>query len=50
MKQKSKVLIVALTTLLLGACAASSTSPVGVNCNYNLELPMWEMPLACQGR
>jgi hypothetical protein len=49
-KQKSKVFIVVLITLFLGACAASSTSPVGINCNYNLELPNWEMPLACQGR
>jgi len=49
-KQKLKVLIVVLITSFLGACAASSTSPVGTNCNYNLELPNWQMPLACQGR
>ena len=50
MKQKSKWFAIVLAALFLSACAASSTSPVGVNCNYNLELPNWEMPLACQGR
>lgn len=50
MKHNSKVLAVALVALFLSACAASSTSPIGVNCNYNLELPLSELPLACQGR
>lgn len=50
MKQKSKAFLVVLATLFLGACAASSTSPIGVNCDYNQLLPNWEMPLACQGR
>ena len=50
MKQKSKVFAAILVTIFLGACAASSTSSVGVNCNYNLELPVSDMPLACQGR
>jgi len=50
MKKNSKALAVVLATLFLSACAASSTSPIGVNCNYNLELPLSELPLACQGR
>jgi hypothetical protein len=36
--------------LILTGCAASSTSPVGVNCDYSQEKPLWEMPVDCQGR
>ena len=36
--------------LILFACAASSTSPVGVNCDYRPGKLLWEMPLVCQGR
>ena len=34
----------------LSGCLASSTSPIGVNCNYGEGKPEWELPLACQGR
>lgn len=36
--------------LALTGCLASTTSPVGVNCDFSEEKPIWEMPLACQGR
>jgi hypothetical protein len=36
--------------LALSGCLASTTSPDGVNCNYSQNKPLWEMPLACQGR
>ena len=36
-------------TLNLGACAASSQSTIGVDCNYHGQ-PLGDMPLACQGR
>ena len=34
--------------LCLGGCLASTTSPVGVNCDFSQEKPLWEMPLDCQ--
>ena len=40
----------ALLTLALSGCLASTTSAVGVNCDYTQDKPLWEMPLACQGR
>ena len=39
-----------LFILILTGCAANSTSPVGVNCDFSQEKPLWQMPLACQGR
>ncbi len=38
-----------LFALSLGGCAASSTSPKGVNCNFSQERPLGDMPLDCQG-
>jgi len=37
-------------SLILTGCAASSTSSVGVNCDYSQGKPLWELPLVCQGR
>ena len=50
MKKISQALTVALFALVLSGCLASTTSPDGVNCDYSQGKPMWEMPLACQGR
>jgi len=50
MKTLTLALITTLFVMGLSGCLASSTSPVGTNCNYSLEKPLWEMPVACQGR
>jgi hypothetical protein len=50
MKKLFLAVIVSFSTLVLGACAASSTSPIGVNCNYSQGKPLWELPVDCQGR
>jgi len=34
----------------LTGCAASSTSPIGVNCDYSKGKALGDMPLDCQGR
>jgi len=49
MKKLFLTLAVTLVALGLSGCLASTTSPVGVNCESSLEKPLWEMPLACQG-
>jgi hypothetical protein len=36
--------------LILTGCASSSTSSVGVNCDYSQGKPLWDLPLVCQGR
>jgi hypothetical protein len=43
-------LTVTLFALVLSGCLASTTSPDGVNCDFSQGKPLWEMPLACQGR
>jgi hypothetical protein len=45
-----KILLNMLLVLILGGCAASTTSPIGVNCDYSQGKPLWEMPVDCQGR
>ena len=50
MKNWFKALSPALFILALSGCLASTTSPVGVNCDYSQGKPVWEMPLACQGK
>ena len=50
MKKLFNAISVFLMTLALLGCAASSTSAVGVNCNYSQEKPLSDMPEACQGR
>jgi hypothetical protein len=50
MKKLLKAFSSTLLILVLSGCLASTTSPVGVNCDFSQEKPLWEMPLACQGR
>jgi hypothetical protein len=50
MKRLFDVFPMVLLTMVLGGCAASSTSPIGVNCDYRQEKPMMDMPVDCQGR
>ena len=50
MKRFSLMLSIAVAALCLSACLASTTSPVGVNCDFSQEKPLREMPLDCQGR
>jgi hypothetical protein len=37
------------TSLMLSGCLASSKSASGLNCEYAPGVPLWEMPVACQG-
>jgi hypothetical protein len=50
MKKIFLALTMTVFALVLSACLASTTSPDGVNCDFSQGKPMWEMPLACQGR
>jgi hypothetical protein len=50
MKKLLSVAATFLCLLMLSACAAHSTSPIGVNCDYSQAKPFWELPLVCQGR
>ena len=50
MKKLFYLSFITLFALLLSACLASTSSPVGVNCDYSQEKPLWEMPVACQGK
>ncbi|QKM65573.1 hypothetical protein DCO17_10190 [Polynucleobacter tropicus] len=50
MKRFASILLIAGAALCLSGCLASTTSPVGVNCDFSQEKPLWEMPVACQGR
>lgn len=50
MKKLFLAVTVGLVALGLSACAASSTSPVGINCDYSQGKPLWELPVDCQGR
>lgn len=45
-----KTIFILVFLLVLDGCAASTTSPIGVNCDYSQGKPLWEMPLDCQGR
>ena len=49
MKKILYLMCAAYFALALGGCAASSTSPTGVNCNFSQERPLTDMPLDCQG-
>lgn len=49
MKKKLLILTASLFALTLGGCLASTTSPVGVNCDYTQGKALWELPLDCQG-
>jgi hypothetical protein len=50
MKRFASMLSIAGAALCLNGCLASTTSPVGVNCDFSQEKPLREMPLDCQGR
>lgn len=41
--------LVVISLVALGGCLASTTSPVGVNCDFRQQLPLWEMNQACVG-
>ncbi len=43
-----RLMCTALFGFLLGGCLASTTSPVGVNCDFSQEKPLYDMPLDCQ--
>jgi len=46
-----KLFFAALFAMALNGCLASTTSPIGVNCGGKDQgEPLWERPLACQGR
>ncbi|MCX7245341.1 MAG: hypothetical protein NT054_06700 [Burkholderiales bacterium] len=49
MKELLKISSGILISLILGGCLASTSSPVGPNCNYGSARTLWDMPLACQG-
>jgi hypothetical protein len=50
MKKLFTLATTALFCVCLTGCAASSTSPIGVNCNFSQGLAEWDLPLACQGK
>ncbi len=48
-----KFFILALTALFcvcLTGCAASTTSSIGVSCDFSKGIDLRDLPLACQGR
>lgn len=49
-KKLLNILAIIVSALSLGGCLASTTSPVGVNCDFSKEKPLRDMPLDCQGR
>jgi len=50
MKKILSLISLALLAAVLNGCMASSSSPVGVNCDFSKEKPISEMPVDCQGR
>lgn len=50
MERLAKLVSAVLFVASLSGCLASTTSPVGVNCDYSQGKPLWELPLDCQGR
>jgi hypothetical protein len=50
MKKFLSVFMAFFLILNLMGCLASTTSTVGVNCDYSQGKPLSEMPLACHGR
>jgi uncharacterized protein YcfL len=49
MKKLFSFVLLAIFLLVLGGCAASSTSSIGINCDDTKGLALDDMPLACQG-
>ena len=50
MKKLLLTITATLVAMALSGGLASTTSPVGVNCDYSQGKPLWEMPLDFQGR
>ena len=50
MKNLLTITFMALLTLGLAGCLASTTSPIGLNCDYSKGVPIPDMPEDCQGR
>ncbi len=48
MKKILSLISLALLAAVLNGCMASSSSPVGVNCDFSKGIPLNNMPLACQ--
>jgi hypothetical protein len=41
--------LMVVASVMLSGCLASSRSEAGLNCDYKPGVPIWEMPVACQG-
>ncbi|QWD91962.1 hypothetical protein [Polynucleobacter sp. MWH-Braz-FAM2G] len=50
MEKLLSIISIIICALSLGGCLASTTSPVGINCDFSKEKPLRDMPLDCQGR
>jgi len=49
MKKFFNVISAIFLILSLGGCLASTTSPIGVNCDFSKGKPLWEMNQDCYG-
>lgn len=50
MEKLLSIISIIICALSLSGCLASTTSPVGINCDFSKEKPLRDMPLDCQGR
>jgi hypothetical protein len=50
MKKLFVLISMMVLTLGLAGCLASTTSPIGLNCDYSKGIPIPDMPEDCQGR
>jgi hypothetical protein len=49
MKKLLNAFTIALFTIALSGCLASTTSPDGLTCSFSQQKPLWEMPPGCYG-
>jgi hypothetical protein len=49
MKSLFSAFFLVLFGTTLSGCLASTSSSVGVVCDYSQGKPLWELPLPCQG-
>ncbi|WP_256205789.1 hypothetical protein [Polynucleobacter asymbioticus] len=49
MKKLFALISVFVLALGLAGCLASTTSPIGLNCDYSKGIPIPDMPEDCQG-
>ncbi|ABP35253.1 hypothetical protein Pnuc_2042 [Polynucleobacter asymbioticus QLW-P1DMWA-1] len=49
MKKLFALISVFVLALGLAGCLASTTSPIGLNCDYSKGIPIPDMPVDCQG-